>query len=114
VKKLLPLASSPVGIRTEQRAKVGLGSPNGDRINRPLLDHGFELLVESINGKVESPWVFHFVWNNCIIAIFPIRTIKLLGPVDLDAVLEPVSVPDVAVDHKLCWVVPKYIKMRTE
>jgi len=87
VEKLLTFLGGAVGIGTEQGAEVRLGSPNGDRINRPLSDHGLKLLVEGINGKIEGPRIVYQLRDDGIVALLPVRTIKFLGPVDLHPVL---------------------------
>lgn len=46
-----------------------------------------------------------------IVALLPVRSVELLGPVDLHPVLQAVLVADVAVDNEFCRIVPAKMKV---
>ena len=114
MEKFLPPPGGAVSICAEQRAKVGLGSPQGYRIGVRLSKHRLELLVEGVDGKVVRAGVIDLVGNNSVVTLLPVRPVQLLGPVDFDAVLEAVAVANVAVDDKLRRVIPSDIKVGGE
>ena len=111
MEKFLPPPGGAVSICAEQRAKVGLGSPQGYRIGVRLSKHRLELLVEGVDGKVVRAGVIDLVGDNSVVTLLPVRTIELLAPVDFDAILKAMLVPNVSIDNKFGWVVPDDVKM---
>ena len=74
-------------------------------------DHRLDLLIEGVNRKVVGPWIGHFMGDDRIVALVPVRTIELLAPVDFHAIFEAMLVPNVSIDDKFGWVVPDNVKM---
>ena len=49
--------------------------------------------------------------DDSVVALLPVRSVELLGPVDLHPVLQAVLVADMAVDDEFCRIVPAKVKV---
>ena len=90
---------------------MGLRSPDFFRVWDIGSDHGLELLIEGVNREIIGAGVVYLMGDDGVVAFFPVRSVKLLRPVDFHAILEAVLVSNVAVDDKFGWVVPDDVKM---
>jgi len=93
---------------------MGLCGSDFSRVCDLGSDHRLELLIEGVNRKVVGAWILYLVGDDGVVALVPVRTIKLLAPIDFHAILEAMLVPNVAIDDKLGWVVPDNIKMGSQ
>lgn len=93
---------------------MGLYGPDLFRVYDFGSDHRIELLIEGVNREVVGPWICHFMGDDRIVALVPVRTIELLAPVDFHAILQAMLVPNVSIDDKFGWVVPDNVKMGSQ
>ena len=114
VEKVLSFLGGTVGISAKEGTEMGLCGSDLFRVCDRGSDHRLELLIEGVNREIVGPRVVDLMGNDSVVALVPVGTIEFLAPVDLDPVLQAVLVPDVSIDHKLCWVVPDNIKMGSQ
>ena len=93
---------------------MGLRGPDFFRVWDIGSDHGLELLIESVNRKVVGACILYLVGDDGVVALFPVRPVEFLVPVDLYSILQAVLVPNVSIDDKFGWVVPDNIKMGSQ
>ena len=93
---------------------MGFSRPELIGVGNCFSDHWLKVLIEGVNRKVVGAGIVYLMRDDGVVAFFPVRSVELLRPVDLHTILEAMLVPNVSINDKLGWVVPKYIKMGSQ
>ena len=109
--ELLTFLGGVVGIGTKQGAEVRLGGTDRNGVRNGGTDQFVRHSVEGVDRKIIRPGIFHQMRDDSVVALLPVRSVELLGPVDLHPVLQAVLVADMAVDDEFCRIVPAKVKV---
>ena len=90
MKKPGPFFRSPVRVGTKHGTEVWFGLADTHRIRNLFPDEILRPAVEAVNWKIVSPRILHQFWNDGVVTLVPVRSVKLLSPINFHPVLKAV------------------------